>query len=451
MLTNYLIQIFESTQDAVSVSDKAGTMLYVNSTHAILTGVKPHDIIGKNVVDLVKEGIFDMVLNPEVVRTRNKITRIQTTADGKKLVLEANPIFDEDNNVAYVTTFIRNITVLTELQTKLTKQNELLMAFQELQNPHITEVIASKPMRKLYASLDNIAKTDASILLLGETGVGKDVFARTVHNLSERSHKPFIKIDCGSIPENLIETELFGYTAGTFSGANKNGKIGLVEAANNGTLFLDEIGELPLTVQTRFLRFLQDKEIIRVGATTPCRVDARIVAATNRDLEKEVQKGRFRSDLYYRLKVAVFEIPPLRKRQEDILPLARTFLTQYGTKYGKRMVLSEQAEQLLLHYQWPGNVRELENTIQSLIVSQNKAVLDVSDFTITAQEETSSQELADKLANITLEGRNYKDIMQEVEKHIITQGIKQFGSIAETARQFQVNRCTLFRKLKEES
>ena len=448
MLNNYLIQIFESTPDAVSISDKEGIIRFVNSKHAALTGVAAEEMINQPAIDLVKKGFFDIVLNPEVVSTRKKIIRLQTKADGKKLVLEASPIFDSNNQVEYVVTFIRDITVLAELQQKLAAQNDLLMAFRELQNEDTSEVVHSQQMRTLYEKVESIAKTSATVLILGETGVGKDVLARAIHNKSPRAHKTFIKIDCGSIPENLIETELFGYAPGTFSGAQKNGKVGLIEAAANGTLFLDEIGELPLSVQTRFLRFLQDREVTRVGSTTPRQVDARIIAATNKDLEKEVQKNRFRSDLYYRLKVAVFEVPPLRRRQDDILPLANAFLGKYGAKYGKAMSISKSAEEMLLHYPWPGNVRELENMLQSLVVSLNKAVLVPADFPINQASVTGEMSMTECVSNLSFEGKTYKEIMQEIEGVVIAMGVRQYGSVAEAARSLKVNRSTLFRKIK---
>ena len=235
------------------------------------------------------QGFFDVILNPEVIRTGQVTTNVQHTAGGRKLILEGYPIIDEQGNVAYCLTFIRDVTTLSELRAQLTAQRELLETFQKLSSdaselPCYPRVVHSTAMRALYADMDAIAGTDATVLLLGETGVGKDILAHAIHNASSRAKRAFIKVDCGSIPENLIETELFGYEAGTFSGANKNGKAGLIEAAAGGTLFLDEIGDLPMLMQTRLLRVLQDGEIMRVGATCAKKMDVRFIAATNKEL-----------------------------------------------------------------------------------------------------------------------------------------------------------------------
>lgn len=264
-------------------------------------------------MEFVKRGRLDVVLNPEVIRTGQPATRVQTVSDGRKLILEANPVFDAQGKLVLCITFLRDVTMLSEMREQMSVQKELLEAFQQLSTAgdaqelsrKTPKLFTSSAMIKLYGEVNTIAETDATVLLLGETGVGKDVIARRIHALSLRKNKTFIKVDCGSIPENLIETELFGYAAGTFSGASKTGKIGLIEAASGGTLFLDEIGELPMPMQTRLLRFLQDWEIMRVGSTTPKQIDVRIVAATNKNLERAIARGEFRSDLYYRLKVAV--------------------------------------------------------------------------------------------------------------------------------------------------
>ena len=297
--------------------------MHLNRRHAEITGIPREEMLGHSVMEFVKRGRLDVVLNPEVMRTGQPATRVQTVSDGRKLILEANPVFDAQGKLVLCITFLRDVTMLSEMREQMSVQKELLEAFQQLSTAgdaqelsrKTPKLFTSSAMIKLYGEVNTIAETDATVLLLGETGVGKDVIARRIHALSLRKNKTFIKVDCGSIPENLIETELFGYAAGTFSGASKTGKIGLIEAAAGGTLFLDEIGELPMPMQTRLLRFLQDWEIMRVGSTTPKQIDVRIVAATNKNLERAIARGEFRSDLYYRLKVAVIAIPPLRDRQ----------------------------------------------------------------------------------------------------------------------------------------
>ena len=317
MLADYIEQLCDTFRDAICVTDREGIVTLVNKRHAELTGIAREKMMGSRIQDMVQNGIFDVVLNPRVVETGQKVSSVQNLYNGRTLLLDGHPVMDVTGKVAYVVTVIRDITALTELREEITAQRELLETFQNLSSEGVTgnqypRVVQSPIMQRLYAEASAIAETDATVLLLGETGVGKDVVARHIHRNSLRADAPFIKVDCGSIPENLIETELFGYVPGSFSGASKHGKAGLVEAASTGTLFLDESGELPMTMQSRLLRVLQDWEVLRVGATVPKKVDVRVVAATNKELEREVAKGTFRSDLYYRLKVAVLNIPPLR-------------------------------------------------------------------------------------------------------------------------------------------
>ena len=451
MLNLFVEQLCDTLRDGLCISDRNGIILLVNTKYSEVTGISREDILGKSVSGMVQNGVFDVVLNPEVVQGKRAVTRVQTLADGRKLVLEGHPIFDSQGGVAYVATFMRDVTALSELREELASQKELLETFRRINNPVPGKLLKypraahSQAMRRLYGEAETIAAADATVLLLGETGVGKDVLARRIHAASPRAAKTFIKVDCGSIPEHLIETELFGYTAGSFSGANKSGKAGLIEAANEGTLFLDEIGELPLAMQSRLLRVLQDWEIMRVGATAPRRVDVRIIAATNKDLEKEVQKGRFRKDLYYRLKVVILTIPPLRMRQADILPLAHSFLNYYAEKYGRKISITPEAEKKLLEHSWPGNVRELENLIQGLAITCNKDEICCVDIPIV---KVSPREAAPPgQPPFVLDGRPLKDIMRELENNVLRAGLERYGSITEAAKQFQVDRSTIFRKV----
>jgi len=452
-IEKYWSQIIETLGEAVSISDPDGIIIYSNKRHEELTGIPGNELMGKSVHELVRRGLFDVVLNPGILRSKQPETQVQELGSGHKLVLDGHPVFDEQGNVALVITYLRDITKLSELREQLVSQQELLKAYQKMQSLDMTvddmpTMVQSKVMKELFGQLGIIAETDATVLLLGETGVGKDVFARRLHRLSDRAEKAFIKADCGSMPKNLIETELFGYAPGTFSGGNKGGKIGLIEAASGGTLFLDEIGELPLLMQTKLLRLLQDREIVRVGATAPQKVNVRIVAATNKNLKKEVEAGRFRSDLYYRLKVAVIEIPPLRKRKADILSMARLFLKFFSQKYRRDVAFSQEAENALLNHNWPGNVRELENLVLGCVVTSKKNVIEASDlpFTSTTDIRVSA---GDGPNGMEVTGKSMKDILEEVEKSIILRGMERVGNIAKLAKELQLDRTTVFRKLKK--
>jgi len=453
MLAEYVEQLCDTFRDAICVTDSEGVVVLVNGRHAELTGIPRETILGKRAQDMVRSGVFDIVLNPRVVESGEKVSSVQNLFNGRTLLLDGNPIKDASGRVVYVVTVLRDVTVLTELREEASAQKELLETFQALSTEGVTNnqyprVVNSKAMQRLYAEAAAIAETDATVLLLGETGVGKDVVARQIHRKSHRADAPFIKVDCGSIPENLIETELFGYVPGSFSGASRNGKAGLVEAASSGTLFLDEIGELPMTMQSRLLRVLQDWEVLRVGATSPRKVDVRVIAATNKELEREVAKGTFRSDLYYRLKVAVLTIPPLRARKADILPLAQSFLAYYGKKYRKKVAFSEEAEQILRGHTWPGNVRELENLVQGLVVTCKQGRIETQD--LAGIRPCPQADPADAGAALPpIEGRSLKDIMKDVEAALIQKGLKRYGSISELAKHFQMDRSTIFRKVKD--
>ncbi len=454
MLAEYLDQLLDTFKDAICITDREGTIVYLNRRHSELTGIPREDLLGKSAIEMMRHGVFDVVLNPEIVKTRQGTTSIQNISTGRKLFLDGSPILDRDGEVVYVVTFMRDVTTLMELKRELASQKELLDAFQSLSSasPERTEnypvMLHSSVMRRLCEQLEGIAETDATVLLLGDTGTGKDVLARRLHAASPRAGKPFIKADCASIPANLIETELFGYTPGTFSGGNRHGKMGLVEAAAGGTLFLDEIGELPMPMQSRLLRLLQDREVMRVGSTTSARVDVRIVAATNKDLEKEVREGRFRSDLYYRLKVAVIRIPPLRQRKADIVPLAQGFLKFYCAKYRRRLTLSAEAEDALREHHWPGNVRELENLIQGLVVTCQRTAIEPRDMPFVRPAPPKASPCPDPATGVDIEGRNFKDIMRELEGRVLRQALARYGTIAEVAKQFGVDRSTIFRKMK---
>lgn len=326
---NHILDVFN---DGIYITDYTGKTLKVNKMYEKLTGLTEEELTGRLVTQLKEEGKYDTVLNPDIVRTGKPQTVIQQTKTGRKVVLNGYPVFNQEGKVALVVTFVRDVTLLSQLKDQINTQQHLidkyLMEVEFLANkksPRKSLIYESKEMQQVVELIIKVAQTDATTLFLGETGVGKDVLARQIHEHSPRAKELFFKVDCTSIPENLIESELFGYEAGAFSGAKTKGKPGFFELADKGTLFLDEIGELPLAMQGKLLRVLQDQEILPVGGTKVKKVDVRIVAATNRNLEDSVRRGEFRSDLYYRLRVAVVNIPALRERKDDILPLTNFF------------------------------------------------------------------------------------------------------------------------------
>lgn len=445
-------QILEVLCDGIYLSDAEGRTLTVNRKYEELTGLKKKDIIGKLVTDLKKEGSFDVCLNPEIVHTGQHRTSVQLTKAGRKVLLNGYPIFDESGKVALVLTFVRDISLLCQLKEQIANQQDIIEKYLEVQKRSKEElhnsamVFKSENMVNLMKLLEKVAKTDATVLLLGETGVGKDVLTRKIHEHSLRHNEAFLKIDCSSIPENLIESELFGYESGAFSGANNRGKAGLLEMADKGTLFLDEIGELPLQMQAKLLRVLQDQELISVGSTKVKKVDIRFIAATNRNLEEEVRKGNFRSDLYYRLRVAVLEIPPLRERKMDILAMTKCFLDKYNSKYRKNVSFTEDLEKALLSYKWPGNVREMDNFIQSFVLTHENEILDVSDLPPYILLDSTE---FNKSSINTVNNKSLNELVEDYEKNLLKKALDQHGSIIKVAKIFKMDRTTIFRKAKK--
>ncbi|MDR1857354.1 MAG: sigma 54-interacting transcriptional regulator [Desulfovibrio sp.] len=451
-LCRHFEDILDALPDGVFITDPQGVTLRVNRMYEHLTGITLESVLGRNVRDLVKEGVFDHVLNPEIVSTGKPATHVQTLANGKQMVLSGFPVFNDEGELVLVVTFARDTTLLKQLNEQMADQRRLIdqihgqlafIAQEQAKGPE--PAFTSPAMASLMVMLGRFAETDATVLILGETGVGKDVFARLVHGRSHRRDMMLLKVDCGGISETLTESELFGYMPGAFTGASSKGKAGYFEIADGGTVFLDEVGELPLAMQTRLLRVLQDGEIMRVGASAPRKVDVRVIAATNRDLAQCVEKGTFRRDLFYRLNVASLTIPPLRDRPEDIRPLALQFLREYAAKYRKSIAFMDIALDMLSRYRWPGNVRELQNLVHSMVISLKGPLIGPRD--LPAAISGFTQSIASLQMPETTSRRSLKEIMAEVERDFLLKAIDEHGSVRKVAELFSVDRSTIFRKI----
>ncbi|MGE5701785.1 MAG: sigma-54 interaction domain-containing protein [Clostridia bacterium] len=317
--------------------------------------------------------------------------------------------------------------------------------------------LPSPEMKKIRKIIDKVAQTDATVLIHGETGVGKEGVAQLIHQTSGRKEQPFVKLNCGAIAETLIESELFGYAAGAFTGAERTGKKGVFEEADGGTLFLDEIGEMPLTSQVKLLRVLQEGTFKKVGDPRPVQVDVRIIAATNRNLEEEVANGRFREDLFYRLFVLPIMIPPLRERPEDMYPLIQFFLNKFVTKYGEEKTISAEAASALLAYPWPGNVRQLENLMERLVLISEDAEIAFSDLPAAIRDhagkddkEQANGQTSDRKMPIEIHQiLPLKEATAIVEKELLLMARKVSGSTYEIAAMLGVDQSTISRKFKQ--
>ncbi len=445
--------ILNMIPDAVYISCREGVTLFVNKQWEELSGIKASKVLGRNIRTLLDEGVFTRIVNPEVVSSGDQVMIVQEL-NGRNVVINGHPVKDNDGHVDIVVTFVRDMTSFDNLKREILQQKELISIYQQQiaaidpEDAFLIDgiVAVSKHTLALLKQIETIGPTDATVIILGETGVGKDVFARQIHNQSLRAKKQFIKVDCSSISESLIESELFGYAPGAFSGASSKGKKGYFEKASGGTLFLDEIGELPLAMQTRLLRAINDQEIIRVGSTQTIPIDTRIVAATNRNLEELVAEGSFRSDLYYRLKVAVLNIRSIRERKDDIIPLIKVFLKQINAQYGKTVSFTNCAEQKLFDYSWPGNVREIRNTIHSIVVMATQSAIKARDLPPEFDSIQTCNDSNSLLFSLDVGKKSLKDILVDIERDIINDTIETYGSIGKAAEILQVNRSTIFRK-----
>ncbi|MCL6444993.1 MAG: sigma 54-interacting transcriptional regulator [Alicyclobacillus sp.] len=372
-----LEELINSSLDEWYVTDGQGITIRVNEKVEQLYGPLVGGLKGKSVFDLERQKIFYPSVSAMVIRHRSQQTVLQYTIDGRRLISTGIPIFDASGVLKRVISFAKDVSEL-EL---VTLRGGTTASLPGSPAPHQTEiplVCASIAMRRCMDVIGRAAKTDVTILLLGETGVGKNRMAKYLHDMSHRASGPFLEINCAAIPESLLESELFGYERGSFTGARQEGKPGKVELANRGTLFLNEIGELPLSLQGKLLDLLQKHAIERIGGTKPVPVDIRVVAATNRNLEEMVEQGQFRADLYYRLNVIPVTIPPLRSRPEDIQPLVHAYVDLLSQRYHIRSkTIDPECLTLFQRYAWPGNIRELENLLERLVVTVNDEVIRV--------------------------------------------------------------------------
>lgn len=382
-LNRDLMGMIENSYDALTILDGEGRHLHLSPAFERVTGTKIADILGRKMDEVPGEKGTDPGASAKVIETGRPQTVIVNTRHGRQVLSTAVPVFDEKGAIVRIYCNLRDITELNQLKARFeqsqTLVNKYLVELHEVKQHQTMQsqfVAHSSRMKQILEVAHRIARVDATVLILGESGVGKESVARIVHEASPRAETgTFVKINCGAIPGDLLESELFGYDGGAFTGAGKDGKPGYFEIADNGTLLLDEIGDLPLKLQVKILSVLQDQEVTRLGGTRPKKVDVRIIAATNRDLETMVATGAFREDLFYRLNVVPLFIPALRERREDIPFLLVHYLDVYNRKYGLYVRMSKDVIDSLCAYRWPGNVRELANLVERLAVTTNEQVL----------------------------------------------------------------------------
>ena len=440
--------ILESSYDGIHITNEKGITLYYNTACERIEGNKKDEVIGKDIRELVKSGIYEESLALKAVEKGEPITMVQNI-NGNDVMVTATPII-LNGKITHVVANSRDITQLTILKKELdyTKQmNDRYHSELEIQRlaHKDLDIIAEDPSTKSVIDLAiHVANVDSVVLIQGESGAGKGVFSKLIHDHSQRKDQPFVKIDLSAIPDTLLESELFGYEQGAFTGANEKGKIGLIEFANGGTLFLDEIGEMPIALQTRLLRVLQDRKVVRIGDTKERPVDVRIIAATNKNLETMVTEQNFREDLYYRLNVVPIRIPSLRERKLDIFPLIMKVLEKFNKKYHLEKRIDPDALDQLIAYDWPGNVRELENIIERLIVTVRENTIRPED--IPSKIKTNDIEKQLFLGNAY--ALPYKEIMDQFEKQLFLSILKDEKVVSKISARLKIDQSTVRRKLK---
>jgi PAS domain S-box-containing protein len=451
-LSRELDTIIDSSSDGLFVCDAEANVIRMNPASEKIHDTTAEEIIGRNMRDLIDTEFIDRSAALETSLSHETVSLLQNK-NGRKLISIATPVFDEQNSLTRVVVSERDITEIENLQHELETHQALrdglrdqMLAMQQAEL-EAQEIIARSPsmVRALGQSI-KVSKVDSSVLILGESGAGKGLIADMIHKNSVRAEQPLIKINCGAIPESLIEAELFGYEKGAFTGAQATGKPGHFELADGGTLFLDEIAELPLSSQVKLLRFLEDGQITRLGDTRNRTINVRVLAATHQNMDQLVEDGRFRLDLYYRLNVIPIQVPALRERHDCIVPLIRHYIDKFSNQVGTSKRLTRAALDALTVYPYPGNVRELMNLCERMVVMSDTDLIDLSDLPAQITTFTTENPLG---FNHLLPGQTLQQSLDQVEKKLLETACQQHKNQMDIATALGVNQSTIARKLKK--
>ncbi|MGO4890556.1 sigma-54 interaction domain-containing protein [Anaerobacillus sp. MEB173] len=447
-----LEMIINGVHDGIYVTDGRGFTLRINKSYSELTGISKDEVVGRHVSELVEKGYFDISSTLKVLKYKKTISILQKIKDTKQVwLVTAKPILNEVGQIKRIVSTIYDMTELNKLREELKDQSSAIRDKQseiDVLRSQITNVPGiigkSKAMEKVVNYIQKLSHVNTSIMLLGDTGVGKSMIAKAIHSSGERKGENFIEINCGAIPENLFESELFGYHAGSFTGAKSSGKKGLIEAADKGTLFLDEIGEMPMALQVKLLTVIQNKKIRKIGELMDREVDIRIIAATNKDPLTLIEQNKLREDLYYRLSVVPIRIPALKERKDDIFPLVNHFIRKYNQLHQKSIKLSREILDIFMDYHWPGNIRELEHLVEQIVVLSDDDRFvereDLPDQLLGPEQEAMPSSVP--FSTVT----SLKEITEQVEKQAIIEVWNKTLDMEGCAKKLGVHRTTLIRK-----
>jgi PAS domain S-box-containing protein len=446
--------IFQTSSDGIVVYDGDGRVRTMNEVAEFYDGVKAEDVIGMHYSEMIKTGILDRSVVPEVMKAKKKVSAlVKVRRTNKTLLVTGAPAFDEAGNISLIVVSFHDMTQLNNILEQLEQSRMVADKYEEeLAELSLSEldkhkiVMASEPTRQVFQMAIKLAKMEVSnILILGESGTGKGLLAKFIHKSSKRVKKSFIQINCAAVPENLLEAELFGYEKGAFTGANDRGKAGLFELAHEGTLFLDEIGDMPLSIQAKLLKYLDDHEVMRLGSVKPKTIDCIIIAATNRRLGDLVKEKKFREDLFYRLNTFPIELPPLRERPEDVFELTRYFLKKYNMQYGVKRKITSDGIEKMQSYPFRGNVRELKNIIKKAVVLSERQKIDP----IVIKSLQMTEERVEKIVPEKKRKRKLTDEILTLEKQMIKDAMKHCRNLREMAHELGISEPTAFRKMKK--
>ena len=450
-------QILDNIHDDVFVVDKNYKILYMNSACVRMYGADPQRDLGKNIYDLIKAGLYSPPLAPIISKQKKTVTMEQISCTGVKILSTGTPILDKNGEIEKILFLSRDITELEQLKYDVEATKKMLgyyedkiTSMQQDELALINVITQNDKVLECYHTSRKIAKTDANVLLTGESGVGKSFLADYIHKVSNRRNKPFVQINCATIPENLLESELFGYCSGAFSGADKKGKPGLVEIADRGTLFLDEIAELPLMLQAKLLQFIQEKTFIPIGGKKQKKVDVRIITATNRDLRKYVDERKFREDLYYRINVIEIALPPLRDRPDDIPILCDHLLSKINSRYKTFGVMEPETVRAFQNYSWPGNIRELEHVLERLVLTVDNDIISTKYLPENIKKEVGHFNSDGLPSSIEEDNTDRKNISyREIEIEKILSLYKELKSSYKVAKELNISQSKATRIIKK--
>ena len=449
---NYPQEIYEVLDDifripvSIIITDAEAHIVYINNDYAKFLNVEQSSVIGLNIREVIPNSRAPIVLETGIP----EISQPHTYKNGEKSIVHRIPIFDNDGKIKGLFGIIvfKTLDELQELarinqclKTQINAYRNVIKGIYKAKYTFADIIGKSQSIQQKISLAKRFAKSDATVLITGETGTGKELWAHAIHNASSRKENAFVSVNCGAIPENLLESELFGYEEGAFTGAKKGGKLGKFQLAKKGTLFLDEIGDMPLSMQVKILRALQEKEIERVGGSTE-KIDFRVITATNRNLTEMVREGRFREDLFYRLNICTLNLLPLREHREDIHLLVKHFINQYSNNSGIIRTMDTECLESLQKYSWPGNVRQLAAVIERVLLTVDAPMINVTDLPDSILLESG------------LKRRNEKNkldcLLAEVEKECIINALSICNNCkTETARYLGIARSRLYRKLEE--